>query len=205
MITSKLKDILGADLVSQIDEKIKGKGKDGADIDIVIGNDGSFVAKETHDMAVGKNTQAETLLATIAGTLKDLGASGNAETLAADVLKVKGDFADLQAGHTKAMTKLQKETALKLGLGASVYDPGDVIARLDLEKIELDDSGKLKGDLKELLKPIREAAPHYFKPEEKGGTQLRGASPGQVGGGNAGDDIDGQMLDSAFGLAKGDK
>ena len=204
MITQKIKDILGADLTGQVEGLLKGKGKDGTDIDLVVGNDESFVSKEVHELALNQNKQSEEMLKTVAENLKALGASGDTKTLAADVLKVKGDFDTLQTGNAQAMTKLQKETALKLGLGASVYDAGDVIARLDLDKIELDDKGNLKSDIEELTKSIRESAPHYFKPDEKKGAQLRGAVPGQMGGGGTGDDTDAQLLDSAFGL-KGDK
>ena len=203
MITQKIKDILGADLTGQVEGLLKGKGKEGADLDLVVGNDGSFGSAATHELMVNQNKQAEETIKTVAEHLKALGASGDTKTLAADVLKVKGDFDTLQNGNAQAMTKLQKETALKLGLGAGVYDAGDVISRIDLDKVELDDRGNLKSDLDELTKSIRESAPHYFKPVGKDGVQLRGAVPGQMGGGGA-DDVDTQVIDSAFGL-KGDK
>ena len=46
MITESVKNILGEDLTSQVEAALKGKGKDGKDVDLVVGNDGTFVPAE---------------------------------------------------------------------------------------------------------------------------------------------------------------
>ena len=43
MIIEGIKNLLGEDLTKQVETALKGKGKDGKDVDLVIGNDGSFV------------------------------------------------------------------------------------------------------------------------------------------------------------------
>ena len=42
----KIKELLGEELAGQVEAALKGKGKDGRDIDLVIGNDGSYVPAE---------------------------------------------------------------------------------------------------------------------------------------------------------------
>lgn len=49
MITESIKTLLGADLTRQVEEALKGKGKDGKDVDLVVGNDGSFVPADKFD------------------------------------------------------------------------------------------------------------------------------------------------------------
>jgi hypothetical protein len=101
------------------------------------------------------------------------------------------------------MAKLNKTTALKLGLAGSAHDPDDIISRLDLDKIELDDAGKLKGNLDELVKPIKEAKPYLFKDPAGQQLNLSGAVPGQAGASSA--DVNMQSIDAAFGLTGGEK
>ncbi len=203
MIHASIKALLGDELSAQVEAALKAQGKGGADVDVVVGNDGSYISAENHAAVKGQAEAAEKTLQSVAGVLKDLGATGDAKNLAADVLKVKGDVEALQNGHAAEMAKLQKTTALKLGLGANVHDPDDIISRLDLEKIELDESGKLKSDLDELVKPIRESKPYLFKEPPKQELDLKGAVPGQMGaaaGAPGGEDA---QLDAIFGLNNG--
>lgn len=97
------------------------------------------------------------------------------------------------------LAHLQKTTALKLGLGAGVHDPEDIISRIDLDKLELDDRGNLKAQLEELIAPIRESKPYLFKEPPKQELKLQGAVPGQVGAQNNADASE-QQLNDAFGL-----
>ena len=200
MISESIKALLGNELAQQVEAALKGKGKDGADVDAVVGNDGSYFPKETYDMAVTQGKQAETALGSVAAALKDLGASGDAKNLAADVLKVKGDLSTLQATHADEMAKLQKTTAIKLGLAGNVHDPEDIISRLNLDEVVLDEKGGLKSDLEALVGPIKESKPYLFKEPPKQELQLSGAVPGQVGGSAGGGDADATLINAAFGL-----
>ena len=51
MITESVKTILGADLSNQVEAALKGKGKDGKDVDLVVGNDGTFVPADKYNGA----------------------------------------------------------------------------------------------------------------------------------------------------------
>ena len=46
MIIEGIRNLLGEDLAKQVEAALKGKGKDGKDVDLVIGNDGTFVPAE---------------------------------------------------------------------------------------------------------------------------------------------------------------
>jgi hypothetical protein len=201
MIATSVKSILGDELSGQVEAALKGKGKDGADVDLVAGNDGSYIPADTHTAVKGQAEAAEKALKEAANILKDLGASGDTKNLPADVLKVKGDITTLQTTHAAEMAKLMKTTALKLGLGGNVYDPEDIISRLNLDEIELDENGGLKSDLDALVEPIKESKPYLFKEAPKQELNLRGAVPGQVGGGTTGGgDADTIAINAAFGL-----
>lgn len=47
MIIEGIRNLLGEDLAKQVEAALKGKGKDGKDVDLVIGNDGTFVPAES--------------------------------------------------------------------------------------------------------------------------------------------------------------
>jgi hypothetical protein len=201
MIITSVKELLGDELAAQVEAALKGKGKDGTDVDLVAGNDGSYIPAETHTAVKGQAEAAEKALKEAANILKDLGASGDTKNLAADVLKVKGDLSTIQSTHAAEMAKLMKTTALKLGLGGNVHDPDDIISRLNLDEVEIDENGGLKSDLDALVKPIKDSKPYLFKEAPKQELNLRGAVPGQVGGGSSGDgDANVLAINEAFGL-----
>ena len=49
MIAEGSKTALGADLAGQVEAALKGKGKDGKDMDLVVGNDGSYVPADKYN------------------------------------------------------------------------------------------------------------------------------------------------------------
>lgn len=151
MIAEPIKTLLGAELTGQVEAALKGKGKNGADFDLITETGKNTVPLETHQQ--------------------------------------------LQA----QLTRLQKTTALKLGLGAGVHDPEDIISRLDLDKLELDEQGNLMTKLEDLIAPIRESKPYLFKEPPKQELNLQGAVPGQVSAQNTADASE-QQLNDAFGL-----
>lgn len=203
MIVANIRALLGDALAGQVEAALKGKGKDGADIDLVSGSDGTYIRSDSHTAVQGRADAAEKTLEAVAAALKNLGASGDAKNLAADVLKVQGSVDDLRKNHSAEMAKLMKTTALKLGLGGIAHDPNDIISRLDLDKIEVDEKGGLKSSLDSLINPIKESKPYLFKDPQKTEFKLSGAVPGQLGGSSPGD-IDTAQINAAFGL-KGDE
>ena len=77
MITESVKTILGADLANQVEAALKGKGKDGKDVDLVVGNDGTFVPAAKYNGANSGKTSAENALKAAAEALKTIGGSGD--------------------------------------------------------------------------------------------------------------------------------
>ena len=182
MITESIKTILGEDLANQVETALKGKGKDGKDLDLVVGNDGTFVPAEKFEQVKGQSASAEKALKAAADALKTVGGSGDPAKIADDVKTAQDTIATLQTNHQKEIAKIQKNTALRMALADKTHDPADIISLLDLEKIEVDDNGALKTDLNGLLKPYQESKPYLFKSQEPGkDPDIKGAKPADPG------------------------
>ena len=173
-----IKTLLGAELSQKVEEALKGKGAEGADVDLVVGNDGTFVSAEKYTGANDRATLAENALTATAEAVKGLGGSGDPTKLGEDVTKVKADLATMTQGHKTELAKLQKNTALKMALTAIAHDPSDIIGLLGDTAIEIGEDGSLKSDLTELLKPIQTSKPYLFKQQqETTPPKLSGAVP----------------------------
>lgn len=112
------------------------------------------------------------------------GAFVPAEQLDAEKSRAAAALEKLKSDHTEELARLRRDAALRLALSGQVYDPADVMDRLDLEKIEVGEDGGLKTDLDELLRPIRESRPYLFKAYRQQPQPLRGARPAPVGAGD---------------------
>jgi hypothetical protein len=184
MISESIKTLLGEELATQVDNALKGKGKDGKDVDLVVGNDGSFVPADKYDGEKRRAAAAETVLKSAADAIKALGGTGDPAKLGEDVIKAQGDMETLKTSHKKELANIRKETALRMALSGLVHDPADVIGRLPDDKIEVGEDGSLKTDLTELLKPMRETKPYLFKEQKKEEQPpLKGAQPAPPAGG----------------------
>lgn len=185
MIIESVKTLLGEELSAQVAEALKGKGKDGKDVDLVVGNDGSYVPAEKYDGEKRRAASAETALRAAADAVKELGGSGDPAKLADDAKAAKSTIDTLKTDHRKELARIQKDTAVRMALTGRVHDPADVLGLLDLEKIQIGEDGGLKTDLEGLLKPIQEAKPYLFKPDQEPAAQpsLKGAQPAPPTGG----------------------
>ena len=182
MIIEGIKSLLGDELSAQVEAALKGKGKDGKDVDLVIGNDGSFVPADKYNGANSGKTSAENALKAAAEALKAIGGTGDPAKIADDVKNAQTTIANLQATHDAEIKKISKNAALRMALNGKVHDPSDIIGLLDLDKIDVDDTGSLKTDLEGLLKPIKETKAYLFKEESKpGAPDIKGAKPDEPG------------------------
>ena len=173
MIIEGIKNLLGEDLTKQVETALKGKGKDGKDVDLVIGNDGSFVPAEKYNGANSGKTSAENALKAAAEALKAIGGSGDPAKIAEDVKTAQTTITTLQTNHDAEIKKISKNAALRMALNGKV---------LDLEKIDVDDAGNLKTDLDGLLKPIKESKAYLFtEPAKPGAPEIKGAKPAEPG------------------------
>lgn len=182
MIIEGIKSLLGDELSAQVEAALKGKGKDGKDVDLVIGNDGSFVPADKYNGANSGKTSAENALKAAAEALKAIGGTGDPAKIADDVKNAQTTIANLQATHDAEIKKISKNAALRMALNGKVHDPSDIIGLLDLDKIDVDDTGSLKTDLEGLLNPIKETKAYLFKEESKpGAPDIKGAKPAEPG------------------------
>lgn len=198
----KIKELLGEELAGQVEAALKGKGKDGKDIDLVIGNDGSFVPAEKMETERQARTSAETALKNAAAALKGVGGSGDPAKIADDVAAAQQKLTDLESGYKKELAGIKRTAAVKLGLAGKVHDPEDIIKLLEMDKIELDDAGNLKAPIDELVKSIKEQKPYLFvedKPTGTGGTPtIKGTKPADPGNGGKGNPDFSKMSYSEF-------
>ena len=181
MITESVKTILGADLSNQVEAALKGKGKDGKDVDLVVGNDGTFVPADKYNGANSGKTSAENALKAAAEALKAIGGSGDPAKIADDVKTAQTTLETLRTNHQKEITKIQKNTALRMALANQAHDPADIISLLDLDKIEVDAAGTLKTDLDGLLKPLKESKADLFTSQDPVNPDSKGAKPADPG------------------------
>ena len=198
----KIKELLGEELAGQVEAALKGKGKDGRDIDLVIGNDGSFVPAEKVNAERQARTSAETALKNAAAALKGVGGSGDPAKIADDVAAAQQKLTDLESGYKKELAGIKRTAAVKLGLAGKVHDPEDIIKLLEMDKIELDDAGNLKAPIDEVVKSIKEQKPYLFvedKPTGTGGTPtIKGTKPADPGNGGKGNPDFSKMSYSEF-------
>lgn len=181
MIIEGIRNLLGEDLAKQVEAALKGKGKDGKDVDLVIGNDGTFVPAEKYNGATSGKASAENALKAAAEALKAVGGSGDPAKIADDVKVAKEKFDTLRTTHAAELAKISKRSALQMALNGKVYDPSDIIGLLDMDKIEVSDDGSLKTDLEGLLKPIKESKAYLFKEDPAKTPPVHGATPADPG------------------------
>ena len=96
MIIDGIKTLLGEELTANVEAALKGKGKDGKDIELVIGNDGSYVPAEKYNGANSGKTSAENALNAAAEALKEIGGSGDPAKIAEDVKTAQTKLEDLR-------------------------------------------------------------------------------------------------------------
>lgn len=176
-----VKTLLGEELASQVEAALKGKGKDGKDVELVVGNDGSYVPADKYDALKGQSGSAERALKAAAEALKAIGGSGDPAKIADDVKTAQSTLDTLEANHAAELQRIQKRTALKLALAGKAHDPEDIIGMLQLDDIETDEQGGLKTDIEALVQPIKDSKPYLFKPDPAEAPEIKGAKPAEPG------------------------
>jgi len=178
MISESIKKVLGEELAKQVEEALKGKGKDGKDIDCVVGNDGSYVPSEKFEAERQKNSKVDEMTKQITAALKNLGGSGNSENIMEDIKAAQELVETIKSDHKKEIEKLSKHSALKMALASKAHDAEDIIAMLDMDTIKVDDNGNLLNSIDDLIKPIKEKKSYLFKEEKADTLDVKGLKPG---------------------------
>ena len=174
-MNEKIKAALG-ELAEQVETVIKEAG-----IELVIGNDGSYVPALKHDAMKTQLGEAQTQVQTLTDQLNTLSQSTE------DVDKIKADAqsavqaaeqakADAEAKAQKTILEIQSKSALQTQLLAAGADPENVdllMNEFDIEKINLTEDNKVIG-FDDILKPVKEKRAALFVR-----TTVEGAPPKQ--------------------------
>lgn len=171
-----LRELLGDELWAQVSEKLKGQGPNGKDVELVVGNDGSYVPASKYEDLKGQFAQAEDTLKSVSTTMKELGGTGDPAKLQEDIQAAQNKVKQTHKDYEANLTKIKKVSAVKRSLIGKVHDPNDVMGFIDVDGIELDSNDDLKTDIEKQLAPYRESKPYLFK-EQKEQHSLKGAVP----------------------------
>lgn len=178
MIIESIKKLLGDELAQKVDEALKGKGEGGKDIDLVAGNDGSYIPKAKFDDVNEKYKTAEQLASTTQKTLEGIKAAGDPAQLKAD-LETAQKAAKVDAEkHKTDMAAKDLDFAIRTAI-TDAHDPALVAGLVDRSKLKLLDDGKVVG-LDEAVKALKAEKAFLFKPADNQQQQqppLDGAKP----------------------------
>lgn len=178
MIDEKIKALLGEELVEKVSTALTGKGKDGKDINLVVGNDGSFVPADKYELLKQEKQLADQTAESVRSQLEGLKAdSETIEQMKADLTTAQQAVTKLQEDHTKEISKIKKGASVKLKVVDSAFDPEDVISLIDLDRVILSESGEIIGGLDEQLTEIKTKKPHWFKQAKTGGHEPQVGDP----------------------------
>lgn len=141
-----------------------------------------FVPKARFDEVNEAKKQAEQDRDKASGQLEEVKKSaGDNQALKDQITKLQDENKTAKTDYEAKVKDLQLTTALKLALTGQAHDPDIVAGLLDKSKIELDDSGAVKGGLEDQVKALRESKGFLFvekdpdpTPKPKGWTPPEG-------------------------------
>ena len=178
MIIESIKKLLGDDLAQKVEEALKGKGESGKDVDLVAGNDGSYVPKAKFDEINEKHKAADQLAKDTKKQLDGIKAVGDPAELKTQLETAQKAAKEAEDKHKADMAAKDLDFAIKSSI-ADAHDPALVAGLVDRSKLILQDGGKVVG-LDEALKSIRTEKPFLFKADD-GKPPLKGGKPGVPG------------------------
>lgn len=156
----KLEDLIQAGLTEDQAKKVMELHKKAID--------GNFVPKQTFEAEREKTKTANETIAERDKQIAELGKfKGTAEELQTKVDKLTQDNATAKTEYENKLKDMEETNAIRLSIVDTVYNADDVISKLDRSKITFKD-GKVVAGLVEQMDTIKQASPHYFKPEQKG-------------------------------------
>lgn len=164
----ELKEILGEDLFNKVSEALKGKGKDGKDIGLLI-NDGSYIPVSKFNEVNEAKKTLEADIKTRDTQLKDLSekVKGNEE-----LSKQIKDLTDLNTQNTTEYQNKIKEISFNNAIEKSLMKENAkytdiLIPKFDKSKLVLNDDGSIVG-LDDQLKTLKESYKDLFSVDNSG-------------------------------------
>lgn len=139
----------------------------------------SFIPKARFDEVNTAKKKAEDDLKDRDKQLEDLKkSSGDSAALQEQITKLQNENKAAAEKYEAQAKELRLNTAIKLALSGETHDPDIVAGLLDKTKIELDDSGAIKGGLDDQIKGLRESKAFLFAEKQTNQTfQFRGTNP----------------------------
>lgn len=168
---NNLKDILGEELHQQVTAALKGKAKDGKDLELAVTNDGSFLPKAKFD---DLNTEVKGLREQLAQRDKDIAelkkSTGDNEALKTQIKDLETKYQKDTEALNGQIKEMQFSNALELALtGNKARNAKAVKALLNLDEVKYED-GKITG-LDGQLEALKAEHSYLFETEkEENGT-----------------------------------
>lgn len=130
-----------------------------------------MVPKYRFDEANQRAQQAELKVAELTSALE--ATKGDKEKIAA----LEKELADTKAGYEAEKSAAKKQSAIELAIKDKVVDMEVVSKLLDMDKITIDEEGKVQG-LDEQVKALQTGKPYLWKPaKQEVKTQQKGKEP----------------------------
>lgn len=140
----------------------------------------SYIPKARFDEVNTAKKKAEEDLQERDKQLEELKKSaGDSAVLQEQITKLQGENKAAADKYAADVNELRLNTAIKLALSGEVHDPDIVAGLLNKTKIELDDSGAIKGGLDDQIKSLRESKAFLFAEKQTQQFQFRGANPAE--------------------------
>lgn len=134
--------------------------------------DGNFVPKATFEAEREKLKNANDTIADRDKQIAELGKfKGNAEELQNKVDELTAQNKKNSEEYEKKLKDVEETTAIRAAVADHVYNPDDVLSKLDRTKMTIQE-GKVVAGLVEQMDAIKKDSPHYFKQvkyDSKGG------------------------------------
>lgn len=182
MILETIKNLLGEELTTQVETALKGKGKDGKDIDIVVGNDGSYVPAAKYNEEKSLRATAEQAVKDRDKQIEDL-SKIDAAGLQAEITRLTNENATAKADYERNIAAIKLDSALDAAILATKGKNTVAIKALitNRDKLKLKEDGTIEGlD----LEAVKTSAPYLFeqvKTTPQGGDPNAGGSNGTGG------------------------
>ena len=124
--------------------------------------DGNYVPKARFETEREKVKSLEQQVQERDKQINELGQfKGTAEQLQQKVADLEKQNQEAAKKYQEDLLNVQKEAAIRIELQGKVIDADDVLPKLDMSKIVLED-GKIKSGLSEQIEALKKAKPHYF-------------------------------------------
>lgn len=168
-----LRDILGQELYSQVEAKLKGNDK----IQLANIAEGKHVDISKYNDQVTTNTNLQTQLLNIETTIKELLKDAKGDKLEDKIRNFQETIQEERKNQEKAHRELLLNTAIKLQLAGKVHNEDITLSQINKDQIVMDETGKIKSGLDDQIEGLQKSMPFLFVEKDK--NSLAGVAPAE--------------------------